>query len=72
MRLARLSFATLAVIALAACSNDATAPELRRPSGPNHNTQTIGSGMKSNADSVAASIEASPANTVSTGAASPI
>lgn len=61
MRLARLSLAAAALIALAACSNDATAPEglLNHPgkrtigsSGPSLNTGLFGSGMKSTSDSL--------------------
>jgi hypothetical protein len=61
MRLARLSLAAAALIALSACSNDATAPEglLNQPgkrvigsSGPSLNTGLFGSGMKTASDTV--------------------
>lgn len=57
MRLARLPLAALALIALAACSNDATGPEMARPSGPSMNGTYFGSGMKA-ADSLSTSTTA--------------
>ncbi len=67
MRLARLSFATLAVIAFAACSNDATGPEASRNGAPRVRTQAgpvlstgyIGSGMRAGADTLMASVSSS-------------
>lgn len=56
MRLARLSLAAVTLISLAACSNDATGPVAPvRPAGPVLTTGTMGSGMKSSADSLMAS-----------------
>lgn len=55
MRLARLSLAAAALIAFAACTSDATAPDLSRPSGPVKNGTYFGSGMKAGVDSIAAS-----------------
>lgn len=71
MRLARLSLAAAALIALAACSNDATGPAVpARPAGPVLNTITIGSGLKSNSDSVMANVSTAPST--SAGTTSPI
>lgn len=66
MRLARLSFATLAVIALAACSNDATGPVTddgaqitkgpASPTGPMLSNGQFGSGAKSASDSLLVSV----------------
>lgn len=64
MRLARLPLAALALVALAACSSDATGPDhlTRRaemgsiaPSGPVLSGYLMGSGMKEAADSIIAS-----------------
>jgi hypothetical protein len=53
MRLARLSLAAVTLISLVACSNDATGPVAPvRPAGPALSTGTMGSGMKSSADSL--------------------
>lgn len=70
MRLARLSLAAAALIALAACSNDATGPAVpARPAGPVLSTGMMGSGLKSNSDSVMANV--STAASASTGPTSP-
>ncbi len=71
MRLARLSFAAVTLISLVACSNDATGPVAPvRPAGPVLTTGTMGSGMKSSADSLMAST--SGATSVVQGTMSPI
>lgn len=57
MRLARLSLAAF-ILALAACSNDVTAPELRGPSGPAMNGTLFGSGLKAGSDSVSVNTNA--------------
>lgn len=56
MRLARLSLAALVLITFAACNNDATAPELTKPSGPVLSNGTLGSGLKANSDTLVTSI----------------
>lgn len=59
MRLARLSFAAVTLISLVACSNDATGPAAPvRPAGPVLTTGTMGSGLKSNSDSLMISTNA--------------
>jgi hypothetical protein len=63
MRLARLSLAAAALIAIAACSNDATAPEMLGPSDPALNGTYFGSGMKAGSDSVSANAEATISST---------
>ena len=57
MRLARLPLAALTVLALAACTSDATAPDLRTPSGPVMNGTYFGSGLKAGSDSTTTSSE---------------
>lgn len=63
MRLARLSLAAAALIALAACNNDTTAPEMRKPSGPALSGNLFGSGMKAATDSVAAAASTASSST---------
>lgn len=58
MRLARLSLAAAALIALAACSNDATAPTSVSPSAQPQLSQFFGSGNRAGADSVTAGVTA--------------
>lgn len=70
MRLARLSLAIFALVTFTACSNDATGPDGPRPSRPAYNTFTMGSGLKSNADS--AVISTNTATGVSAGTVDPI
>lgn len=53
MRLARLSLAAVTLISLVACNNDMTGPAAPvRPAGPVLTTGTMGSGLKSNSDSL--------------------
>jgi hypothetical protein len=71
MRLARLSFAAVILISLGACSNDATGPAAPvRPAGPVLTTGTMGSGLKSNSDSLM--ISTNTATSVVLGTTSPI
>lgn len=65
MRLARLSLAAATLIVLAACSNDATGPEVplagpdkAKPAGPQLNGGYFGSGTRAGVDSVAAAMAA--------------
>ncbi len=67
MILVRLSLAALALIALAACNNDATGPEASRneparvktQAGPVLSTGYIGSGMRAGADTVLTTVSSS-------------
>ena len=67
MRLARLSLAALALITVAACNSNATAPESTRPSGPVLSNGTLGSGLKTNSDTVMTSISTTGVTAGTTG-----
>lgn len=64
MRLARLSFAALALVTLAACTQDAVGPNdpnvdgssLKSPSAPLKSGLTFGSGGKATSDSAVVSV----------------
>ncbi len=70
MRLARLSFAAATLIVLAACSHDATGPEVPlagpdqakpgsiTPAGPRLNGGYFGSGTRAGTDSIAVTLTA--------------